>query len=217
LTVTDRWLILLAAALMLGMAGCAGAPLPMAEPLPAPEAAPAPVTSDQVLLEEAVKGRALAPPEVAGLSDRLLAEGNPSLRDDRTMARLEILLLKTLKAEDRGTRAVLWRNLGIIHYYQKKYPRASQELRQSNEVNPRDARTHFYLARLCAHQGEIFQQKEDQLKSQGQVKAAAVQRRKSKGQFKQAQTEMDLARKLAPNNPQYRQDLKQLLQQEQGR
>jgi tetratricopeptide (TPR) repeat protein len=166
---------------------------------PAPRAG----VSDQTLLEEGLKGRALTPAEVAGLSERLLAEGNSTLDDEKTMARLELLLLKALKGgEDKASSPMLWRNLGIIHFHQKKYDRAQQELKKANEFNPRDARTHFYLARLLTRQAEICQRK--------------GLKKKSRGLFKQAATEMELARKFAPNNPTYRQDLKQIKQPEPG-
>jgi tetratricopeptide (TPR) repeat protein len=195
--------IWLAVALLVSVLGCGGgAPMPP-QAFP-PE--PAPVrngTPDQVLLEEAVRGRNLSPVEVAGLSDRLLGEGNPACQDQQTMARLEILLLKSLKGDDKASRPALLRNLGIIHYCQSKYKSARQELQASNELNPRDARTHFYLARIFARQGEIYQSK--------------GKKRISRQQFKRADIEMEQARKLDPKNPLYRQDLKQVLQQEQGK
>ena len=118
--------------------------------------------------------------------------------------RLELLLLKSLKGgEDKTSTPMLWRNLGVIHFHQRKYDRAQQELKKANEFNPRDARTHFYLARLLSHQAEICQRK--------------GLKKKARGLAKQAATEMELARKFAPNNPTYHQDLKQLMQQEQGK
>jgi tetratricopeptide (TPR) repeat protein len=187
------------------LAGCLGAPTaPMPEMPPAP--APPPVSSrqpDRIILEEALLGRALSNAEVVGLSDRLLVEGNSALNDQKTMARLEILLLKALKAPDKVHRPPVLRNLGIIHYHQSKYKKARQELQDSNELNPRDPRTHFYLARLFVHQGEIYQK-------QGK-------KRHSRQQFKRAAIEMEQARKLAPNNSTYKQDLKQILRQEQGK
>ena len=204
MTVRYFFSITLAVVLTAVMAGCMGSapmeqrPLELAAPEPPPLRSGYP---DQALLEEGLKGRALSPAEVAGLSDRLLTEGNSALNDQKTMARLEILLLKALKGEDKIHGPVLWRNLGIIHYYQRKYERAQQELKKSNEFNPKDARTHFYLARLLTRQGEICQKK--------------GLKKKSRGLFKQAATEMELARKFDPSNPLYRQDLKQILEQEQ--
>ncbi len=205
LTIRGKGIVGLVVVFLLGvMAGCGRAPLEQApDMVTAVPWAPPPATSDKVRLEEALKGRMLAPVEVADLSDRLLSDGNSSLNEEQTMARLEILLLKALKVEDKTSRPVLWRNLGIIHYHQRKYTRARQELQASNELNPRDARTHFYLARLFVHQGAIYE---------GQGKKS-----KSKQQFKRAAIEMEQARKLAPNNPLYRQDLRQILQPEPGR
>lgn len=177
--------------------------------LPPEQVAPAPPpvtyeTPDHALLEQALQGgRPLSPGEALQLSDRMLTEGNASLQNDAAMARLELLLLKALQTEERSSRAGILRNVGIIHYHQKQYKRARQELQASNELNPRDARTHFYLARLFAHQEQLS------LK-QGQKK-------KAKSQAKLAKTELDLARKLEPGNSLYRQDLKEVLRQEQGK
>jgi tetratricopeptide (TPR) repeat protein len=171
---------------------------------PEPVAPVGPGSSDQFLLEEALKGRVLSTPEIAGLSDRLLGEGSPALKDEKAMARLEILLLKSLKGgEDKAQKSVLWRNLGILHYHQRKYKHSRQELQAANELNPRDGRTHFYLARLFARQGEIYER-------QGKKKVA-------RQQLKRAAMEVELARKFEPGNSLYRQDLKQILQQEQGK
>jgi len=194
----------LAPVLLVTLAGCLGAPVaPVQEAPPPVAAAPAPSLPDQVLLEDALKGRSLSNAEVAGLSDRLLSDGNAVLSDEKTMARLEILLLKALKSPEKAQRAVLLRNLGIIHYHQNKFKKARQELQNSNELNPRDPRTHFYLARLFVHQGEIYEK-------QGKKKLA-------RQQFKRASIEMEQSRKLAPNNSTYKQDLKQIIQQEQGK
>jgi len=185
------WLLLF---LLAFLAGCLGGPMVPVQETPPPPA-PVPAVSgqpDQILLEDALRGRSLGNAEVAGLSDRLLAEGNPALSDEKTMARLEILLLKALTVQDKVHRPALLRNLGIIHFHQAKYKKARQELQDSNELNPRDARTHFYLARLFAQQGEIYQK-------QGKKNL-------SRQQFKRAAIEMGQARKLAPNNPAYRQE-----------
>jgi len=137
---------------------------------------------------------------VAKLSDRLLAEGSSTFRNEQTMAQLDILITKSIKGTPRDVRHRLLRNLGILHYHQKKFKLARQEIQQANEIFPRDARTHFYLARLAVHQGKIYQR-------QGLTK-------KAKGQFKLAAYEMELARKFEPSNPLFRQDLKQILRQE---
>ena len=192
------WLVLL---LLVTLSGCSGAPLaPMPESPPPPPPAPPSVSGqpDQIILEEALRGRALGNGEVVELSNRLLLDGNVLLGDQKTMARLEILLLKALKAPDKVYRPALLRNLGIIHYHQGKYKKARQELQDANELNTKDARTHFYLARLFVHEGEIYQK-------QGKKKI-------SKQQFKRAAIEMEMARKLAPGNATYRQDLQQIIQ-----
>ena len=193
------WLLLL----MLALAGCGGAQVASLPEAPLPAPAPAAGQSDQILLEEALRGRALGNAEVVGLSDRLLQEGNAALNDQTTMARLEILLLKALKTEDKVNRPAVLRNLGIIHYHQGKYKKARQELQHANELNPKDPRTHFYLARLFTLHGEIYQK-------QGK-KAQAKQ------QFKRASIEMEMARKLAPGNPAYRQEIKPANKQGQGK
>ncbi len=181
----------LAAILVAGLAGCGSAPV-----LPAPQAAPAvPERSenpDHAKLKEALTGPGLPPGEVAELSDRLLATGN--FVDEQDMARLELVLLKSLKSPDKAYHAVFWRNLGIIHYSQKKYKQARQELQASNELNPKNGRTHFYLARLFANEGEIYER-------QGK-------KSKARQQFKRASIEMEMARKFEPSNPLYRQDVK---------
>ncbi len=155
---------------------------------------------EEELLEEALRGSAILPPEVANLSDRMLAEGSPVFQRERTMARLEILLTKTLEGASREVRPRLLRNLGIIHYHQKKLSLARQELQQANELNPRDGRTHFYLARLAVQYGNIYQR-------QGLSK-------KAKGQFTLAANEMELARKFEPSNSLYRQDVKEVVKNE---
>jgi len=149
---------------------------------------------------EAIRSGNISPIEVANLSDRMLAEGSSTFQNEQTMAQLDILLTKTLKGAQRDARHRLLRNLGILHYHQKKFNLSRQELQQANEVSPRDALTHFYLARLALHQGKIYQR-------QGLKK-------KAKGQFRLAANEMELARKFEPSNPLFRQDLRQVLQQE---
>ena len=143
-------------------------------------------------------GRELSPAEVADLSDRLLASGSEVTEQD--MARLELLLLKALKNPDKSHRAAFWRNLGIIHYSQKKYREARQELQASNELNPRNARTHYYLARLFVNEGKIYER-------QGK-------KSKSRQQFKRAAIEMEMARKIEPSNQMYHQDVRQMTGQD---
>ena len=83
--------------------------------------------------------------------------GSQALNDQQTMARLVVVILKTLKDPDKTDRAVLWRNLGIIHYYQQKYKQAEHDLQSASELNPKNARTHFYLACLFAHKGKVYE------------------------------------------------------------
>ncbi len=178
--------------------------------IPPPEAgvpAPAPAperyeNQDQATLKAALQGRNLSPREALELSDRLLAEGSATAQDQETVARLELLLLGALKQEDRTARAGLMRNLGIVRFHQKQYKSARQALQAANELNPKDARTHYYLARLFARQEQIY------LK-QGLKK-------KARQQAKLAEMEMGLARKFEPTNALYRQSPKESLRPEPG-
>jgi tetratricopeptide (TPR) repeat protein len=195
--------LLLALAVAAGLSGCGHtavlAPPPVAAPVPAqPTENP-----DQARLKSALVGPGLSASEVVELSDQLLTEGNPARNDEETMARLELVILKALNRSDKSQGAALWRNLGVIHYHQKKYKQAQQELQNSNELNPRVAKTHFYLACLFAHQGGIYEKK-------GKKKI-------SHQQYKRAHIEMNQARKLEPGNPLYRQDIKQIIAQENGK
>ncbi len=198
--VVAAWLALL---LLGGTVGCGSAPVapPPESGAVAVEPSP-PATSDSARLKDALTGREMSPSEVADLSDRLLADGR-ALNDQQTMARLELVILKTLKDPDKTHRAVLWRNLGIIHYHQQKYKQAEHDLQSANELNPKNPRTHFYLACLFAHKGRIYEK--------------AGKTRSSQQQYKRAAIEIGLARKLEPNNPLYKQDLKQIIQQENGK
>ncbi len=155
---------------------------------------------DEEILGDAIRGQRISPGEVAILSDRMLSEGSPTFNNEKIMARLDILLNKSLNDAPRDVRYRLLRNLGIIHYHQNKFSLARQELQQANELFPRDARTHYYLARLAAQNGHIYQ-------SKGLSK-------KAKGQFNLAANELELARKLEPSNPTYRQDIKYVIQKE---
>jgi tetratricopeptide (TPR) repeat protein len=158
------------------------------------------VHPDEEILAETIRGQHISAGEAAILSDRMLSDGSPTFNNEKTMARLDIVLNKSLNNAPRDVRSRLLRNLGIIHYHQNKYSLARQELQQANELFPRDARTHFYLARLAAQNGCIYQNK-------GLSK-------KAKGQFNLAANELELARKLEPSNPLYRQDIKHVLQKE---
>ncbi len=97
----------------------------------------------------------------------------------------------------------MWRNLGIIHYNQQKYKQAEHELQSANELNPKNARTHFYLACLFAQKGNIY--------------AKSGKNKASRQQYKRAAIEIELARKLEPSNGLYKQNLKQIIQQENGK
>ncbi|MBM4302212.1 MAG: tetratricopeptide repeat protein [Deltaproteobacteria bacterium] len=194
----------LALGLLGGTVGCASAPLaPPPESGAVPVEPSPPVTSDSARLKDSLTGREMSPAEVADLSDRLLAAGSKAFNDQQTMARLELVILKTLKDPDKSYRPVLWRNLGIIHYHQKKYKQAEHNLQSANELNPKNARTHFYLACLFAHKGRIYQKS-------GKTRA-------SQQQYKRAAIEIGLARKLEPSNALYKQDPKQIIQQENGK
>ncbi len=191
--------------LALSFAGCGGGGHVASKPPPVTKSSlpPPPPTydrSEKEVLEEAIRSGSILPAEIAKLSDNMLAEGSSTFQDEQTMARLDILLTKTLGGAPQEVRHRLLRNLGIIHYHQKKFNLARQELQQANELYPRDARTHFYLARLAAHYGNIYQR-------QGLSK-------KAKGQFTLAANEMELTRKLEPSNSLYRQNLKQILDNE---
>ncbi|MHB9072070.1 MAG: tetratricopeptide repeat protein [Desulfobaccales bacterium] len=186
-----------------GMAGCGPAPMVLPPESPAPPAEPPRAeNSDQAKLKDGLTGREMPASEVADLSDRLLANDN-TLNDQETMARLELLILKGMKGSDKTHRSTLWRNLGIIHYHQHKYKQARQELQAANELNPKSARTHFYLACLFAHQGRIYEKNGN--------------KRVSRQQFKRAAIELEQARKIEPNNSLYKQDPKQIIQQENGK
>ena len=198
--VVAAWLALL---LLGGMAGCGSAPVAPPPEAGAPPGEPSPpVTADSARLKDALTGREMSPAEVAELSDRLLADGR-ALNDPQTMARLELVILKTLNAPDKTYRPVLWRNLGIIHYHQQKYKQAEHDLQSANELNPKNARTHFYLACLFAHKGKIYEKS-------GKTRASLQQ-------YKRAAIEIGLARKLEPSNALYKQDPKQIIQQENGK
>lgn len=199
--VEAAWLALL---LLGGTVGCSPAPLMVPrEPAPVAVEPSAPATSESARLKDALTGREMSPSEVASLSDRLLEDGSQALNDQQTMARLELVILKSLNSPDKTYRPVLWRNLGIIHYHQQKYKQAEHDLQSANELNPKSARTHFYLACLFAHKGNIYAKS-------GKTKA-------SRQQYKRADIEIGLARRLEPSNALYKQNLKQIIQQENGK
>jgi len=198
---TQRAIILLCLALVLAGAGCGGkrrSPATTSKVTKAYLPPPAPRSGhpDEATLEEIIRGQPILPAEIGRISDRMLTEG--SVLNERTLALLDIVLTKSLNGAPTEVRHRLLRNLGIIHYHQKKYHLARQELQQANELFPRDGRTHFYLARLAAHQGNIYQR-------QGLSK-------KAQGQYNLAANEMELAQKLEPSNDFYRQDLQKILE-----
>jgi tetratricopeptide (TPR) repeat protein len=199
--VAAAWLALF---LLGGTVGCGSAPMALPPEAGAPSVEPSPpATSDSARLKDSLTGREMSPAEVAEMSDRVLADGSQALNDQQIMARLELVILKTLKTPDKTYRAVLWRNLGIIHYHQQKFKQAEHDLLSANELNPKSARTHFYLACLFAHKGRIYAKS-------GKTKA-------SRQQYKRAAIEIELARKLEPSNALYKQPLKQIVQQENGK
>jgi uncharacterized protein HemY len=106
---------------------------------------------------------------------------------------LEKILLTALSQSSKSTQPLIQRNLGIVNYYNKKYNKARQALQCSNETNPRDGRTHYYLACLFSHQAKIFSAKGEQDKAQRHQK--------------RAQIEIETARKLEPSNHLYRKGL----------
>ncbi|MGA8572810.1 MAG: tetratricopeptide repeat protein [Desulfobaccales bacterium] len=187
--------LFLAAMLLVAAAGCGSGTATQARP-GAGYQGPQPSGNEQARLKDALTGGQMTPSEVADMTSRLLADST-TFTDQKTMARLELLLLMAIKSPDKSAQATLWRNLGILHYHQQKYREARQELQTSNEINPKSAQTHFYLARLFTHEGEIYER-------QGQ-------QGKSRQQFKRAAIEMEQARKIDPGNPEFRQDLKQMI------
>ena len=200
--VVAAWLAL---GLLGGTVGCSMTPVashPQSAATPPPVESSLAATSDSARLKDALTGREMSPAEVADLSDRLLADGQ-ALKDQQAMARLELVILKTLKDPDKTHRAILWRNLGIIHYHQQKFKQAEHAFQSANELNPKNPRTHFYLACLFAHKGRIYEKS-------GKTRA-------SQQQYKRAAIEIGLARKLEPSNALYKQDIKKIIQQENGK
>ncbi len=195
---------LLCLALMVAGAGCGGKKHAASQTPVTASNLPLPTNfrghSDEEMLNEAVRGSYISPRDLADLSDRMLVEGNPTLNNDKLIARLDILLNKSISGAPSEVRHSLLRNLGIIHYHEKKYSLARQELQQANELYPRDARTHYYLARLAVQNGNIY-------KCKGLSN-------KAKGQFNLAANELEVARNLEPSNPLYRQDVQQVIRKE---
>lgn len=184
-------------------AGCGGVRVVEEAPPPPVKEQVKPVTwegsrVDKILLEETIDRQVVLAEEAVALSDRFLHPDNMALRDKDILDKLEILLLKGLQQRSKSHRPLVLRNLGIVKYHQKQYHKARQALQASSELNPRDARTHYYLACIYAQQGKIHSLK--------------GQKRKSKAQYKRAQIELEQARKLEPANPLYRQDLQDVME-----
>ncbi len=134
--------------------------------------------------------------EAVRVSNQMLQEDIATVLDEQTLNNLEKILLTALPQSSKESQAVISRNLGIVHYHKKQYNKSRQALQSSNETNPRDARTHYYLACLFNHQAKIFTAKGEQEKAQRHQK--------------RAQIEIDTARKLEPGNPLYRKGLSSL-------
>lgn len=171
------------------------------EPMPAqkvatrppetPEAPP--VGADPKTVAELASRNAVNPQEAIRISDRMLQEEIVSVLDEQTLNNLEKMLLAALPQSTKETQPIIQRNLGIVNYHNKKYSKARQALQYSNETNPRDARTHYYLALLFNQQAKVYTAKGEK------VKAQRFQKR--------AQIEIDTARKLEPSNQRYRKGL----------
>ena len=144
-------------------------------------------------LQELANRNVVNPEEAIRVSNRMLQEDIVSVLDEQTLNNLEKMLLAALPQSSKTTQPVIQRNLGIVNYYNKKYNKARQALQSSNESNPRDARTHYYLACLFNHQAKIYSAKGEPEKAQRHQK--------------RAQIEIDTARKLEPGNNLYRKGL----------
>ncbi len=191
--------LLLVTLILLGFlsAGCGGRQVVEVEEMPVQKAAvPAPKTpektfakSELATLQELVGRNVIRPEEATQLSNRLLQEEIAPILDEQTLNNLEKVLLTALSQSDKQSQAVIQRDLGITNYYNKKYHKARQALQSANESDPRDPRTHYYLARLFQQQAKMEEAKGN--------KVMAERHRK------RAQIEIDTARKLAPGNPLY--------------
>lgn len=145
---------------------------------------------DLKAVQELAGRNMVSPEEAVRVSNRLLQEEIVSVLDERTLDNLEKILMTALPHSSKTTQPVIQRNLGIVNYYNKKYNKSRQALQSANETNPRDARTHYYLACLFNHQAKIFSAKGETIKAQRHQK--------------RAQIELDTARKLEPGNQLYR-------------
>jgi tetratricopeptide (TPR) repeat protein len=159
-----------------------------------PEASEASAQGVDLKTVQELAGRSTVNPEEAvRVSNRMLQQDVAPVLNEQTLNNLEKILLTALPLSSPTTQSVIQRNLGIVYYYNKKYKKARQLLRSANETNPRDGRTHYYLASLFNQQAKIYSAKGEPNKAQ---------------QFqKQAQIEIDIARKLEPGNQSYRKGL----------
>jgi tetratricopeptide (TPR) repeat protein len=149
--------------------------------------------SDVKTIQELANRNVVNPEEAIRVSNRMLQEDIVSVLDEQTLNNLEKMLLAALPQSSKTTQPLIQRNLGIVNYYNKKYNKARQALQSSNETNPRDARTHYYLACLFNHQAKIYSAKGEPEKAQRHQK--------------RAQIEIETARKLEPGNNLYRKGL----------
>jgi tetratricopeptide (TPR) repeat protein len=179
--------------------GCGGAQVMEEEPVrkiivERPETPESGVSvADKTDLQEFGSRQVVSAQEAINISERLLREGSSALRDSAALDQLEKLLMKGLPQSSKEQHSLVLRNLGIVHYYKKQYSKARQELQAANETNPKDARTHYYLACIFSSQAKIY--------------AAKGKQTTAKRQLKRAQIEIDTARKLEPSNALYRQGL----------
>ncbi|MBM4288040.1 MAG: hypothetical protein FJ135_07830 [Deltaproteobacteria bacterium] len=147
-------------------------------------------------IQELAQRNVVSAEEAIRISNRMLQEEIVSVLDEQTLNNLEKILLAALPQSGKEAQSVIQRNMGIVNFYNKNYHKARQALQYSNETNPRDPRTHYYLARLFDHQARIYESKGDAIRAQRHQK--------------RAQIEIDTARKLEPGNPLYRQKLPSL-------
>ncbi len=174
--------------------GCGGRQVVEVEEMPSQqEVKPAPKTSEkrysqnELARVQELSGRnVISAEEAVQLSSRLLQDEIAPMLDEQTLNNLEKILLTALSQSDKQSQAIIQRDLGITNYYNRKFSKARQALQSANESNPRDPRTHYYLA--C-----LFQKLARAEEAKGNKTGAERFR-------KRAQIEIETARKLAPNN-----------------
>lgn len=149
--------------------------------------------ADLKTLQELAGRNTVNPEEAIRVSNRFIQEDIIAVLDEQTLNNLEKILLAALPLSSKTTQPVIQRNLGIINYYNKKFNKARQALQCSNESNPKDARTHYFMACLFNHQAKIY--------------SAKGEKEKAQRHQKRAQIEIDTARKLEPSNNLYRKGL----------